>query len=42
MHGPIAAGTPIEAIQTKTQVISMPPDMLAAGDTLRSKCAATA
>jgi repressor LexA len=26
--GRIAAGTPIEAIQTKTQVINMPPDLL--------------
>jgi repressor LexA len=30
--GRIAAGTPIEAIQTKSHVISMPPDMLTAGD----------
>jgi repressor LexA len=30
--GRIAAGTPIEAIQTKSHVISMPPDMLSAGD----------
>ena len=30
--GRIAAGTPIEAIQTKSHVISMPPDMLGAGD----------
>src|SRR3981081_2505897 len=30
--GRIAAGTPIEAIQTKTQVINMPPDMLGSGD----------
>ncbi len=33
MMGRIAAGTPIEAIQTKTQTISIPPDMLtASGD----------
>ena len=30
--GRIAAGTPIEAIQTRTQTISMPPDMLGAGE----------
>jgi repressor LexA len=30
--GRIAAGTPIEAIQTKSHVISMPPDLLGAGD----------
>jgi repressor LexA len=30
--GRIAAGTPIEAIQNKTQVINMPPDMLGTGD----------
>src|SRR6476646_1060192 len=30
--GRIAAGTPIEAIQSKTHVISMPPDMFGAGD----------
>src|ERR1700755_1730565 len=29
--GRIAAGTPIEAIQNKSHVISMPPDMLGAG-----------
>lgn len=29
MMGRIAAGTPIEAIQTKTQTINVPPDMLA-------------
>ena len=28
--GRIAAGTPIEAIQTKTQTINIPPDMLSA------------
>jgi repressor LexA len=28
--GRIAAGTPIEAIQTKSSVINMPPDMLSA------------
>lgn len=32
MMGRIAAGTPIEAIQTKTQIINMPPDMLGSGD----------
>ena len=30
--GRIAAGTPIEAIQTKSHVINMPPDMLGSGD----------
>ena len=30
--GRIAAGTPIEAIQSKSHVISMPPDMLGTGD----------
>ncbi len=30
--GRIAAGTPIEAIQTKSHVINMPPDMLTAGE----------
>ncbi len=30
--GRIAAGTPIEAIQSRSHVISMPPDMLGAGD----------
>ena len=30
--GRIAAGTPIEAIQTKSHVINMPPDMLGTGD----------
>src|SRR5437016_1274796 len=30
--GRIAAGTPIEAIQNKTHVINMPPDLLSAGD----------
>ncbi len=40
--GRIAAGTPIEAIQTRTQVINMPPDMLSAPASIsRSKCAAT-
>src|SRR5437016_13967959 len=29
--GRIAAGTPIEAIQSKTQVINMPPEMLTTG-----------
>jgi len=32
MMGRIAAGTPIEAIQTRTDTISMPPDMLSAGE----------
>ena len=32
MMGRIAAGTPIEAIQSKSHVISMPPDMLGTGD----------
>jgi len=32
MMGRIAAGTPIEAIQTRTQVINMPPDMIGSGD----------
>jgi len=30
--GRIAAGTPIEAIQTKSHIINMPPDMLGTGD----------
>jgi repressor LexA len=30
--GRIAAGTPIEAIQSRSHVISMPPDMLGTGD----------
>jgi repressor LexA len=30
--GRIAAGTPIEAIQTKSHVINVPPEMLSAGD----------
>lgn len=30
--GRIAAGTPIEAIQTKSHTISVPPDMLSSGD----------
>jgi repressor LexA len=30
--GRIAAGTPIEAIQTKSHVINMPPDMLGSGE----------
>ena len=30
--GRIAAGTPIEAIQSKTQTIQMPPDMLGTGE----------
>jgi repressor LexA len=32
MMGRIAAGTPIEAIQNKTQTIQMPPDMLGSGE----------
>src|SRR5213080_2823087 len=32
MMGRIAAGTPIEAIQNKTHVINMPPDLLSTGD----------
>jgi repressor LexA len=32
LMGRIAAGTPIEAIQSRTQTISMPPDMLGTGD----------
>jgi repressor LexA len=32
MMGRIAAGTPIEAIQTKSHVINMPPDMLSTGE----------
>jgi repressor LexA len=30
--GRIAAGTPVEAIQSKSHVINIPPDMLSAGD----------
>jgi repressor LexA len=30
--GRIAAGTPIEALQTRTQTINIPPEMLAGGD----------
>src|SRR5262249_48237358 len=30
--GRIAAGTPVEAIQTKSHVINMPPDMLSTGE----------
>jgi repressor LexA len=30
--GRIAAGTPIEAIQTKTHVVNMPPELLSTGD----------
>jgi len=30
--GPDRCGTPIEAIQTRTQIINMPPDMLGSGD----------
>lgn len=30
--GRIAAGTPIEAIQTKSSVVNVPPEMLSAGD----------
>ncbi len=32
MMGRIAAGTPIEAIQNRTQTINMPPDMLGSGE----------
>ncbi len=32
MMGRIAAGTPIEAIQTRSHIINMPPDMLGRGD----------
>ncbi len=32
MMGRIAAGTPIEAIQSKSHVINMPPDMLSSGE----------
>jgi repressor LexA len=32
MMGRIAAGTPIEAIQTKSHVINMPADMLSSGE----------
>ena len=32
MMGRIAAGTPISAIQTRSQTITVPPDLLAAGD----------
>jgi repressor LexA len=32
LMGRIAAGTPIEAIQNKSSVINMPPDMLSAGE----------
>ena len=32
MMGRIAAGTPIEAIQTRTQIINMPPDLLSTGE----------
>ena len=39
--GRIAAGTPIEAIQTRSHVINMPADLLTATSISRSKCAAT-
>ena len=32
LHGRIAAGTPIEAIQNRSHVINMPPDLLTAGE----------
>jgi repressor LexA len=32
LMGRIAAGTPIEAIQNKTQTINMPPDLLSSGE----------
>ena len=39
--GRIAAGTPIEAIQNKSHVINMPPDMLSTRASIsRSRCAA--
>ena len=39
--GRIAAGTPIEAIQTHSHTIGVPPDMLSPASISRSKCAAT-
>ena len=38
--GRIAAGTPISAMQNRSHTISLPPDMLRAASTSRSKCAA--
>ena len=38
--GRIAAGTPIEAIQTRSHTINMPPDLLTPASISRSKCAA--
>lgn len=32
LYGKIAAGTPIEALQTRSHTISVPPDMLGAGE----------
>jgi repressor LexA len=32
LHGRIAAGTPIEALQTRSHTISVPPDMLGSGE----------
>ena len=40
--GRIAAGTPIEAIQTRSHVINMPPDLSRRATISRWKCAATA
>jgi len=40
--GRIAAGTPIEAIQTKSHVINMPADVLSTGEHFPSRCVATA
>ena len=37
--GRIAAGTPIEAIQTRSHTINMPPDMLSHGRAFRSRSA---
>ena len=38
--GRIAAGTPIEAMQTRSHTISVPPDMLGPASTSRLRCAA--
>ena len=38
--GRIAAGTPIEAIQTKSHAINVPPDMLSPASISPSRCAA--
>ena len=37
--GRIAAGTPIEAMQTRSHTISVPPDMLGTGEHLRARSA---